>query len=178
MFYARVANALAAWDHLLPGNWQKEARRSWPRNISRQTLSSNQSLMFCSSRKAYKLLTCTKPAQQITRIRAERACLDSQCLDLCILDFTTGNCYRYVENSNTEQKKKMCIKHTINFSFSAKTVLPAFLIVQVRVIRGKNGLNAIILMIKTYITLFRGSYLLVILNIVTETFILFKKMNS
>lgn len=49
--------------------------------------------MFCSSRKAYKLVTCTKPAQQITGIRGERASLDSQCLDLCLLDFTTGNCY-------------------------------------------------------------------------------------
>ena len=44
-------------------------------------------------------------------------------------------------------------------------------------IRGKNGLNAIILTIKTYITLFRGLHLLVILNIATETFDFVKKSN-
>ena len=146
--------------------------------------------MFSSSQKTYKLLTCTKPALQITRIRAERADRAerksqplSDLLEFSMLrSFSTWLHDRKLPTVMlkilTPNKTKKSLKHTINYSFCGKTVLPAFLIVQVRVIRGKNGLNAIILTIKTYITLFRGSHLLVILNITTETFDFVKKSNS
>ena len=143
--------------------------------------------MFCSAEKHTNFLHVRNPHSRSLESgrrgwredpNLSPTCLNSQCLVRCLLEFLTGNCVPLCWKFWHRTKEKKSIKHTINFLFCGKTVLPAFLIVQVRVIRGKNGLNAIILMIKTYITLSRGSYLLVILNIVTETLFCLKKSNS